>query len=192
MIFKLQEVAKSTGLEINIDKTKAMRVNATNTLPLLVEEQALEEVNQFTYLGSIVSHTGGTEEDVKARINKARQAFAMLRAVWRNSNLSHNTKLRVFNTCVKSVLTYGAETWRHTKARDRKIKMFILGCLRQILKIRWDDFIPNEEVERRAGQKPILRELRKRKWKWIGETLKKQHGNIAHEALEWNTQGNRN
>ena len=190
-IAKLQEIAQSTGLEINIDKTKAMRVNATNTLPLLVKDQALEEVNQFTYLGSIVSHSGGTDEDVKARINKARQAFAMLRPVWRNSHLSHNTKLRVFSTCVKSVLTYGAETWRHTKIIDRKINVFILGCLRRILKIRWDDFISNEKVEERAGQKPILRELRKRKWKWIGHTLRRKPGNIARQALEWNPQGTR-
>ena len=63
-ITNLQEIAQSTGLEINIDKTKALRVNATNTLPLLVKDQALEEVNQFPYLGSIVSHSGGTDEDV--------------------------------------------------------------------------------------------------------------------------------
>ena len=39
----------------------------------------IEEVDEFTYLGSIVSKKGCTDEDIQARIGKARQAFAMLR-----------------------------------------------------------------------------------------------------------------
>jgi hypothetical protein len=35
----------------------------------------LEEVEEFTYLGSIVNIEGGTDADVKNRINKARVIF---------------------------------------------------------------------------------------------------------------------
>lgn len=65
---------------------------------LTVDGQAIEEVDRFTYLGSIVSKTEGTDEDVKARINKARQAFVTPRPVWRGKNLSCCTKLRPFNS----------------------------------------------------------------------------------------------
>ena len=34
------------------------------------------------YLGSKISQTGGTDEDIKARLEKARQEFVMLRPVW--------------------------------------------------------------------------------------------------------------
>lgn len=42
----------------------------------------IEEVDDFTYLRSIISKKGGTDEDIQARIEKARQAFAMLRPIW--------------------------------------------------------------------------------------------------------------
>jgi hypothetical protein len=48
-------------------------VNADNTHPIKLEEQVLEEVQAFTYLGSVVDKQGGTDADVRARIGKARQ-----------------------------------------------------------------------------------------------------------------------
>ena len=80
-----------------------------------IERENIEEVDQFTYLGSIVNKTCGAEEDIKSRISKGRQILAMVRPVWKSTTLSENTKIRIFNTNVKSVLLYGAETWRLTK-----------------------------------------------------------------------------
>jgi hypothetical protein len=54
-------------------KTKVLKVNADNTHPIKLEEQVLEEVQAFTYLGSVVDKQGGTDADVRARIGKARQ-----------------------------------------------------------------------------------------------------------------------
>ena len=44
--------------------------------------EAIEEVDQFTYLGSVVDTQGGTEADVKARTSKARVAFLQLKNIW--------------------------------------------------------------------------------------------------------------
>ena len=33
-----------------------------------LHNETIERVTQFTYLGSIIDNTGGTEEDIKARI----------------------------------------------------------------------------------------------------------------------------
>jgi hypothetical protein len=34
-------------------------------------------------------------------------------------------------------------------------------------------------------------QIRERKWKWLGDTLRKPEGAIEKEALEWNPQGAR-
>ena len=44
----------------------------------MLEGSALEDVESFTYLGSIVDKQGGTDADVKIRMNKARTAFLLL------------------------------------------------------------------------------------------------------------------
>jgi hypothetical protein len=41
---------------------------------LTIRDTEVENVEQFTYLGSIISTTGGTDEDIKARKRKAQQS----------------------------------------------------------------------------------------------------------------------
>lgn len=56
---------------INKEKTKLMRINTNNTYSIEIDNSQLENVTSFTYLGSVVNHGGGTEEDVKSRLAKA-------------------------------------------------------------------------------------------------------------------------
>lgn len=111
----LQTVARSTGLELNIKKTKCLRINAQHDSPVMLEGNSIQDVDSFTYLGSIVSKTGGADEDIRSRIGKARHAFVTLRPIWKSNNISLKTKIRIFETNVKSVLLYGSETWKQTK-----------------------------------------------------------------------------
>ena len=188
---KLAKEAAKTGLHINKEKTELMKINAKQQTPITLEGENLKEVNTFTYLGSVVSSTGGTDEDVKARIGKARHAFITLRPVWKSTNISTKTKLRIFNSNVKSVLLYGSETWRVTKAISQKLQTFINSCLRQIYSIRWPDKITNENLWKQANQDSIMTQISRRKWRWIGHTLRKQKEDINRKALHWNPQGKR-
>ena len=61
---KAKEEAELAGLHININKTKGMRVNTSNTQKFRLEETEIEEVGSFVYLGSVVSESRGTEQDV--------------------------------------------------------------------------------------------------------------------------------
>jgi hypothetical protein len=106
----LYQTTKSTGLEINIDTTKNLRINAQQN-----DGDDIEDVSHFTYLGSIINTTGGADEDIGIKKGKARQAFIILRFVWRNRSISRRTKLRIFETNVKSILLYELETWKQTK-----------------------------------------------------------------------------
>jgi hypothetical protein len=42
-----------------------------------------------------------------------------------------------------------------------------------------------------TGQKPLDRQIKKRKWSWIGLTLHKPSGITEKDALDWNPQGKR-
>ena len=168
-----------------------MRIYATRRAPIPLEDRPLEEVDSFVYLGSVVSKAGGADEDVKVRIGKAQCAFNMLRNTWRNRHLRLSTKLTLFNSNVKSVLLYGSETWKHTKALDHKLQVFINRCLRNILRIRWPDRISNQDLWKRTRQKPITTTIKERKWKWIGHTLRRDQPNITRHVLDWNPRGQR-
>ena len=78
---------------------------------------------------------------IPTRIGKARVAFIQLKNIWISKEISQRTKLRLFSSNVKSVLLYGAETWRTTKNTTMKVQTFINNCLRRILSIHWPDTI---------------------------------------------------
>ena len=112
----LAETSIKLGLRPNKSKTKVMKINAKRKQPIKIKDTNLEEVEEFTYLRSIVNIEGGTDADVKNRINKVRVIFNILEKVWSAKNISRGTKMKIFISNVKSLLLYGAETWRTTKA----------------------------------------------------------------------------
>ncbi|CAH8466653.1 unnamed protein product [Schistosoma haematobium] len=181
----------AVGLIIHKGKSKIHRHNTACTNPIKIDGEDLEDVKTFTYLDSIIDERGGSDADVKARIGRARAVYLQLRNIWNSKQLSTNTKVRIFNTNVKTVLLYGAETWRTTKAIIQKIQVFINNCLRKILQIHWPDTISNNVLWERTNQIPVEEEIRKKRWKWIGHTLRKAPNCVTRQALTWNPEGQR-
>ena len=168
-----------------------MRTNNNQETPVTIDGRHVDDVEEFVYLGSKISKSGGTEEDIRARINRARYAFTVLRPMWKNSAISNATKIRILNSNVKAVLLYGAETWRVSKTSTEKLQTFMNKCLRHVLKLRWQEKVPNIELWKRTRQEPMAVQIRRRKWRWVGHTLRKAHSNVTRQALEWNPQGKR-
>ncbi|VDP02214.1 unnamed protein product [Schistosoma margrebowiei] len=181
----------AVGLNIHKGKSKVLRYNTACTDPITIDGEDLEDVKTFTYLGSIIDEQSGSDADGKTRIGKAREAYLQLRNIWNSKQLSTNTKVRIFNTNVKTVLLYGAETWRTTKAIIQKIQVFINSCLRKILQIRRPETISNNVLWERTNQIPAEEEIRKKRWKWVGHTLRKATNCVTRQALTWNPQGQR-
>jgi hypothetical protein len=111
--------------------------------------------------------------------------------VWRNHNVSKRVKIQILNTNVKSVLLYDCETWKTSNQITRRLQIFVNKCLRRIMNINWTDKITNEELWRITQQKPIENQIKRRKWNWIGHSLRKEVGAIEKTALDWNPQGYR-
>lgn len=98
-------------------------------------------------------------------------------------------RLQFFNTNVKSALLCGSETWILTKLLIQKLHTLINKCLRKILNILWPEVISNEELWERTHQSCMEESIKRRKWKWIGHTLRKPENNITRSAVEWNPLG---
>ena len=186
----VQESAKC-GLKVNVSKTKDIRLKNESTEPFKICGETVETVNDFTYLGSNISADGGGPRDIELRINKARGAFHNLKTVWRAKNIGQKLKIKIFNSCVKSVLLYGCETWFVTKEIMSKLQAYVNRCLRFIMNIRWPRIISNQELWKLTDQVDINLEIRRRKYGWIGHTLRKKADEICHSVLQWNPQGRR-
>ena len=96
----LSNIASTIGLKVNKKKTKVMRMNASTYDPITVSNTPLEDVNEFVYLDSKMTTDGDCEQEIITRISKAKQAFGMLKPVWRNSRFSRHTKITVTPCCM--------------------------------------------------------------------------------------------
>ncbi|VDO54806.1 unnamed protein product [Schistosoma margrebowiei] len=155
-------VSASVSLNIRKGKTKVLEFKAKNSNPSTLDRETLEGVKSFTCLGSIIDEQGGSDADVKVRIGKARVAILQLENIWNPKQLQTNIKVTIFNTNIKAVLLYAAETSRTTTTIIKKVQVFINSCLRKILNIHWPDTISNNPLWERTNQLPAEEEIRKR------------------------------
>ncbi|XP_058456754.1 uncharacterized protein LOC131434127 [Malaya genurostris] len=85
-----------------------------------------------------------------------------------------------------------SETWGISAESTLKLQVFINRCLRYIIRTWWpDNWISNAELHRRCHQKPILTEIRERKWRSVGHSLRKSGKEICKQTLDWNPAGHR-
>ncbi|KAK3760603.1 hypothetical protein RRG08_028252 [Elysia crispata] len=105
------QLSGSIGLRIHPRKSKMLKIKTVDTQAITVGGKPLEVVENFTYLGSVIDHSGGMAADVRSRVAKARAAFKTLDKIWRDRTISTKTKIRLFNSNVKSALLYKCETW---------------------------------------------------------------------------------
>ena len=187
-----KQTASKIGLKINTEKTTMMGINTGRMEPIRLGNNEMEDFTSFTYLGSIVDTTGGKDQDIRIRIGKVRTAYILRRKIWNSRELSRSTKMRIFNSNVKAVLFYvqghGAQMSHQTSECNPSSTN------------AYADFLGSggqtASTTRSSGSKPINYlhpplQIRKRKWTWIGHTLREDPNRITRQALKWNPQGKR-
>ena len=93
---RLSYFASQIGLELNAKKTQEMRLNTTSNLRLEAEGTEIQQVDKFTYLGTVVSTEDSTKKDIKSRLAKAKSAFQRLRLIWKSKQYNRKTKIRLY------------------------------------------------------------------------------------------------
>ncbi|KAL9952861.1 hypothetical protein ACROYT_G040182 [Oculina patagonica] len=63
---RLAKISMQTGLRISKSKTKVMRVNTKNADRIELDEDEIDEVEDFAYLGSNISKDGGSDQDIRS------------------------------------------------------------------------------------------------------------------------------
>jgi len=70
------KVLKEYGMKINIKKTKVMKIERQpSTTKITVDGEILQQVEEFKYLGSILSSSGCSENDIRVRIGMVKRVF---------------------------------------------------------------------------------------------------------------------
>ena len=182
------EAAAIFGLEVSIKKTVILHQPVTNMVQnspsISIGESKLDVVQQFTYLGCVVSADAKLDKDIANRLDKANKSFGSLnKRVWSNKNLRTDTKLKVYKAIVLPTLLYGAESWVHYRKHLRSLDRFHQRCLRRITKTNWYDYVTNNEVLKNTSCLSIHAMLQKIQLRWAGHVSRMADHRLPKIAL---------
>ena len=187
----MKETSELIGLKVNKKKTKVMRINSKRNDAIRIDNQDLEDVEEFDYLGNKQTVDGDATNDVKSRLSKSRHTFLGLKNIWQARNISISTEIGHFKSNILSILLYASETWKVTNKIIHQLEIFQNRCLRRILRIFRPNKISNEDLRKRADVKPVEQEVRSRRWRWIGHVNQMEKEAIPRISLRWTQDGKR-
>ncbi|VDO73298.1 unnamed protein product [Heligmosomoides polygyrus] len=94
-----QRALADNGLRLNVKKTKFISSEQCAGSILDCQGEAIENVEEFRYLGSDLSEEGSVDQAVRGRIN----------AAWLDRRCSRTLKGKLYRTVVRPALLYGSE-----------------------------------------------------------------------------------
>ena len=191
----LNEATKPFGMQINAKKTKVMitsRQKQAATPSIMIDGQPVETVDQFVYLGSLLTADNCHTSDIKRRLALASSSFKRLTNIWKCRNLSNQLKVQLFNSLIVPIAIYGCETWTLKIENERNLLAFEMRCLRRIARITYTEHVTNEEVRRRLkSPDTILNKIKRQQLRWLGHVKRMDHDRLPKISLEGTIDGSR-
>jgi len=131
---KLIEIGGCYGMEMNVEKTKVMRISRQSfPVKIITEQKQLENVESFKYLGSMLTNDGRCTCEIISKFAMAKYAFNKKRALFTSTDLKLRKKL--VKCYIWSIALYGAETWMLRAVDQKHLQSFEMWRWRRMKKI---------------------------------------------------------
>ena len=130
---KVEEESEKVGLKLNIQKTKIMASGPITSQQ--IDEETVETVADFIFLGSKISADGDCTHEIKRGLLFGRKVMTNLDSILKSTDIILPTKVRLVKAIVFPMVRYGCESWTIKKAERRRIDAFELWCWRRFLRV---------------------------------------------------------
>lgn len=186
MVKKLVEEYDKWGLTVNVEKTKYMCIGADAENLTLDDGRQISTCKEYKYLGVMYNTEGTDEQEINIRVTQARKAIKCLNGILWNKNISKKRKFNIYEAIIKSILTYGAETWRLTEKNKRKIEAVEMDAIRRSMRISRKERVRNDEIRRRMGvEGTVVQDIERQQLRWYGHVQRMPEERIPKQTLIW-------
>ncbi|XP_055539027.1 uncharacterized protein LOC129726410 [Wyeomyia smithii] len=200
---RLKAEAKRIGLLINASKTEYMKGGGSKennvSLPprITVDGDELEVVDEFVYLGSLVTADNNTSKEIRRRNQAGNRAYFSFRKTMRSNRVRRRTKLKLYKTLVRPVVLYGLETTTLLSEDLNALGVFERKVLRTIYGgVQTEDGEwrrrMNHELHALLGEIPIAHLIKVYRLRWAGHVARMPDDNPVKTTLFSNPSGTRN
>ena len=105
LLMKVNEESEKVGLKLNIQKTKIMASGPITSWQ--VNEETMETVTDFIFLGSKITAGGDRSHEIKKHLLLGRKTMTNLDSILKNRDITLPTKVHLVKAMVFPVVMYG-------------------------------------------------------------------------------------
>ena len=150
-----------------------------------------EQVQLYKYLASIINHIYSIKEEVKERIALGIKAYYANQKFFKSKLLvTKNSKLKLYRTGIRPIVTYASETWVLKETIIQKLLVFEREILRSIFVPTKENQIwrikTNEELDKLIQLKNIINHIKAQRLSWFGQVQRMPDTRTVKKTFKWN------
>ena len=169
---------------MNLTKTKVMYSRWVTAGEIVIDNNILENVEEYVYLGQLMNTRGDIRPEIFRRIKMGWQSFGKHSTVFK-SKMPVALKKVIFDQCVLPVLTYGCETWTLNEFVKGKLRTAQRGMERSMLGYTRKDRKRADVIRTITKVHDIVETVKTLKWQWAGHIARRSDGRWTKAVLEW-------
>jgi len=184
MITELNNESNHLGMKMNMKKTKVMFNKFAQQMPVHINGLVVEQVDEYVYLGQLVTMKNDKTDEIRRRIIAGWMAFNKHRDIMK-SNIPMCLKRKVFNQCVLTTMTYGSQTWAITKRMQERLRITQRSMERAMVGVTRRDRKTNGWLRQQTGVQDITMKIKQLKWQWAGHVARMTDNRWTKKVTEW-------
>jgi len=172
------ETSREAGrvcLVIKPEKTKHMRFSASpcqrSVKGATINVVTYEGVVEFIYLGMLINNDNSVEKEIKRRILASNRIYFAAISLFRSRLLSTATKIILYMTLIRPVVSYGAEAWTMMMKEEALLifqrKIFRITHGPKYENREWKSRT-NQELEEMSEGENIVKWIKGQRISWLG------------------------
>jgi len=152
----------------------------------------ISHVNECTYLGVRIKKAGNHEPSSNYRINRGRAAITKLNSILWGRVVTPKSKIRIYQSKVRSAITYAAETWYLKQIIIAKLNFTQTAFWRRPARISRNDKIGNTVIKQKMNTvKSLLEDIRTKQLQCYMHVQRIEEGRLRKPVMKWRPPGRR-
>ena len=124
------------------------------------------------YLDILISNDNSAEKEIQSRILAGKRTYFAAISLFRSRLLSGATKIILYKTPIKPVVSYGAEVWTLTKKEEQALLIFEWKIFRRIYGSKYENgewkSRTNIQLEEMRKGENIVKWIKVQRIRWLG------------------------
>ena len=154
-----------------------------------------EGVAEFIYLGTLVSNDNSVEKKIQKHILAGSRTYFAAISLFSSRLLSRDTKILLYKTLIRPIVSYGAEAWTMIKKDEQVRLVFERKIFRRIYGLKYENgewkSRTNRELEEMSKEENIVKWIKGQRINWLGHLERMEEDRMPKKIFTQELEGTR-